>query len=116
MNVKDLIEQFDLQVAAGEKELHREIRNGYCGDLLSDVIANAPEACVWMTIQVHQNIIAVAVLREMAAIVLCGGQTPDDNTCDAAKKEGLPVLLWPGTAYELAGRLYANSVGRSQGI
>lgn len=111
MNVKDLIEHFGLQLAAGEKGLGREIRNGYCGDLLSDVMGNAPEGSVWMTIQGHPNIVAVAVLREIAAVILCGGQAPDEKTRKAAEKEGLPVLLWSGTAYEIAGRLYANGIG-----
>ena len=42
MNVKELIDQFSLHVAAGQNGLEREIQDGYCGDLLSDVIGNAP--------------------------------------------------------------------------
>lgn len=113
MNVKDLIEIFGLQLAAGESGLQREIRNAYCGDLLSDVMANASEASLWLTIQSHQNIIAVAVLREMAAIILCSGHLPDEQTLKAAEKEKIPILLCPETVYRLAGRLYAEGIGHS---
>ncbi|MBT8370427.1 MAG: 4Fe-4S dicluster domain-containing protein, partial [Deltaproteobacteria bacterium] len=77
MTVKDLVARFGLQVVAGKKGLDRQVEGGYCGDLLSEIMANAPEGCVWLTIQGHQNIVAVAVLREMAAIIITGGQSPD---------------------------------------
>ena len=111
MQVKDLVEQFDLEVAAGNEGLNREVKDGYCGDLLSEIMANAPEGSVWLTIQGHQNIVAVAVLRGMAAIIITGGQSPDDETLQKANQENIPILLWPDSAYQLAGRLYAMGVG-----
>ena len=114
MIVKELVEHFDLKVVAGEKGLDKQVKDGYCGDLLSQIMANAPEGCVWLTIQGHQNIVAVAVLREMAAIIITGGQTPDDETLQKANQEGIPILLWSNSAYELAGRLYALGVGNPQ--
>ena len=114
MQVKDLAEQFNLKAVAGQKGLDREVKDGYCGDLLSEIMANAPEGCVWLTIQGHQNIVAVAVLREMAAVIVTGGQIPDDETLEKANQEDIPVLLWPDSAYGLAGRLYALGVGASK--
>jgi predicted transcriptional regulator len=90
------------------------VEDGYCGDLLSEVMANASESCVWLTIQGHQNTVAVAVLREMAAIVVTGGQTPDEETLEKADQEGIPILLWPDSAYQLAGRLYSIGVGSAR--
>jgi predicted transcriptional regulator len=114
MTVKDLVERLDLKVVAGQKGLNRQVEDGYCGDLLSEVMANAPEGCVWLTIQGHQNIVAVAVLRDMAAIMVSGGQTPDDETLQKANEEKIPILLWPDSVYQLAGRLYAMGVGKSE--
>ena len=104
MNVKELSEKFNLPVAAGLNHLDRPIQGGYCGDLLSNVMANAPNGCIWLTVQTHQNIVAVAVLHEMAAIVLTGGQEPDQETIEKAEEEGIPILTWPESAFELAGR------------
>jgi len=112
MNVKELVERFNLQVAAGNQHLDREVKGGYCGDLLSDVMANAPIGCVWLTVQGHPNIVAVAVLREMAAVVLTGQRAPDPDTVSKAEQERIPILVWPGSAFELAGRLYAAGVGK----
>ena len=115
MNVKEFVEHFNLYVAAGENELDRQIRGGYCGDLLSDVMANAPVGCIWFTVQAHQNIVKVAVLREMAAIVLTGGQSPDKETIQRADQEGMPILLWPDSAFDLAGQAYAAGLVKHPG-
>ncbi len=108
MKVKELVEKFGLKVAAGQTGLDKEIKGGYCGDLLSEVMGNAGVGCVWLTVQAHQNIVAVAVLREMAAIVITGGSTPAPETVDKANAEGIPVLTYPGSSFELSGRIYAE--------
>ena len=113
MNVKELVQRFNLHVAAGQKQLDRRIQGGYCGDLLSDVMANAPDGCIWLTVQTHQNIVSVAVLHEMAAIVLTGGHAPDQETIDKAEEESVPILMWPKSAYDLAGLLYAAGVANT---
>jgi predicted transcriptional regulator len=112
MRVKDLVKKFNLPIAAGKNGLEREVKNGYCGDLLSEVIANAPEGCAWMTVQGHQNIVAVAVLRNMAAIIITGGQRPDDETIEKADHEGIPVLQWPDSSFSLAGRIFGAGIGK----
>ncbi|MGE5256748.1 MAG: DRTGG domain-containing protein [Hyphomicrobiales bacterium] len=111
MKVRELVEAFKLKAVAGEQGLDREIKGGYCGDLLSDVMANAPVGSIWLTVQGHLNIVAVAVLREMAAIVITGGREADEETIQKARQERLPVLQWPRSAFELAGRLYGLGVG-----
>jgi predicted transcriptional regulator len=110
LTVKNLAERFGLKIAAGEKNFERSVKSGYCGDLLSDVMANASEGCAWLTIQSHQNIIAVAVLREMACIIITGGHVPDTETIGKAENEGIPILLWSGSAYNLAGMMYSAGI------
>jgi predicted transcriptional regulator len=113
MFVKDLVEKFDLTIAAGKKGLDREVLDGYCGDLLSEIMGNAPAGCAWMTVQGHQNIVAVAVLREMAAIIITGDQKPDEETIQKADQESIPILLWPNSSFSLAGRIFGAGVGNS---
>ena len=110
MQVADIVKTLGLTVAAGQSGLSREITGGHCGDLLSEVMANAPIGCVWLTIQVHQNIVAVAVLREMAAIIIASGQMPDAGTIKKANQEGIPLLTSSQTSFELAGRLHATGI------
>jgi predicted transcriptional regulator len=111
MNVEQLAKRFNLNVLAGNEGLEREVAGGYCGDLLSDVMAHAPFGCVWLTVQGHANIVAVAILREMAAVVLVEGREPDVDALRKADQERLPLLQWRRSAYELAGEIYAAGIG-----
>lgn len=113
MRVRDLIERYGLELKAGEAGLDREVCSGYCGDLLSDVMAHAGQGAIWITVQGHQNIVAVAVLRELAAVVIASGGRPDSEACGKADAEGIPLLTWNGTSYQLAGQLFGEGLGRS---
>jgi predicted transcriptional regulator len=115
MKISQLLELLPLEVASGSRGLDREAVDGYCGDLLSDVMANAPKDALWLTVQSHQNIVAVAVLREISAIILVNGRLPEDETRAKAEEEGVPILLSPLSAYHLAGRLYEAGIGRTAG-
>lgn len=115
VNVRQIQDLFHLDAATGDAGLDREVKGGYCGDLLSDVMANAMEGQVWLTIQSHQNIVAVAVLRELAAVILVNGRIPDEDTKAKAEEEGLPILLSPLTAFQLAGQFYDAGIGKTEG-
>jgi predicted transcriptional regulator len=111
LKLSDIVHHIELKSETGQKGMDREVRGGYCGDLLSDVMANARKGYLWLTVQSHQNIVAVAVLKELAAIILVNGRMPEDETMKKADAEGIPVLVSPKSAYELAGILHSLGVG-----
>jgi predicted transcriptional regulator len=111
VKVSEIIDPLGLTVAAGQKALDQDIKGGYCGDLLSDVMANADKGSVWLTIQGHQNIVAVAVLRELAAVIIVNNRALDEDTKAKAEDEGIPVLQSQEKAFELAGRLAELGIG-----
>ena len=110
MTLLHITKTFNLQVVCGEEFLDREIANGYAGDLLSDVIANTEEGDLWITLQVHLNIVAVAVMKDLSGIILIGGRKPEEETLVKAQSENMPVLTTPLPAFELAGRLYSLGI------
>jgi len=110
MNLAELVERLDLRVYSGRDELTRAVSGGYAGDLLSDVIAHGRKDQVWVTIQIHPNVVAVAVLKELAAIVLANGREPASETIDRARKEKVPILGTTLTAFEIAGKLHGLGV------
>ncbi len=112
MTLADLVQELDLTVSAGEQDLGREVTGGYVSDLLSDVIANAKEGDVWITLQLHQNIIAVAFLNNLAGIIIVNGRQPEEATINKAQEQGVVVLCSSLPAYEIAGRLYQLGVRR----
>jgi predicted transcriptional regulator len=106
MNLAGLVERLDLKVFSGRETLARTVGGGCAGDLLSDIIAHGRKDQVWVTIQIHPNIVAVAVLKELAAILLAAGREPAEETVARARKEGVPILGTALTAFEIAGRLH----------
>jgi predicted transcriptional regulator len=111
MTVRDLAEKLGLAVCGGGENLAREVTGAYAGDLLSDVMAHSHQGQVWITIQVHLNIVAVAALKEHAAIIIVNGRTPAAETLAKAAEEAVPILTSGATAFEVAGRLHRLGVG-----
>jgi predicted transcriptional regulator len=110
MKLETLVKSFGLEVKTGSDQLQQEVTGGYAGDLLSDVIAHSARGNVWVTIQTHPNIVAVASMKELAAIILAGGREPDPETLKKAEEEGIPLLISLLPAFELVGRLYQAGV------
>jgi hypothetical protein len=106
MNLETIVQALHLEVKAGAEKLGVEVKGGYCGDLLSDVMANSREGDLWITRQIHQNIIAVASLKDLAGIVLVRGAEPSADTLEKAMKEKMPLLVSELPAFEAAGSIY----------
>ncbi|MGA9117578.1 MAG: serine kinase [Bacteroidota bacterium] len=111
MTLERIARELELEMCCDGGNMSREVAGGYTGDLLSDVMAHAPAGGVWITIQVHVNIVAVAVLKEVAAIVLANGRRPPDDTLARARAERVTILSSRASAFALAGRLSALGVG-----
>ncbi len=106
MDLETIARELNLRIRCCAEALKREVGGGYVGDLLSDVMANSREGQVWITRQVHPNIVAVASLKEHAAIILIQGSEPAGETVSRAEKEGIPLLVSDLPGFELAGRIY----------
>ena len=104
INLQDIVQKLDLKVVSGD--IDREISAGYSSDLLSDVIANAQKDNIWITLQTHVNIVAVANLQELAGIILVNGRQPEETTLMKAEQENIPILLTELSAFEIVGKLY----------
>ncbi|MCG8698745.1 MAG: serine kinase [Bacteroidales bacterium] len=103
MKVKDLVGELNLEVVAGDNLLENEISGGFCSDLLSYVMGKAAEGQVWITIQGHGNIIAVAALKEVAAIIVADNMVVEPTAIELANEEGVVVLKASQKTFELAG-------------
>jgi hypothetical protein len=69
-------------------------------------MANTKDGYIWITLQTHQNIVAVATLKELSGIILVNNRTPDADTLKKADEEGIPILVSSLSAFEIAGLLY----------
>ncbi len=116
MTLANLVEELGFVARSAKDDLDRVVTGGYTSDLLSDVLAHAEVGNLWLTLQVHENIVAVASIKELAGIVLIGGREPHDETLEKAESEGIPILVSELPAFELSGRLYGLGIrGVSEG-
>lgn len=111
MNLKEITEKLNLEVLTAKDKLNAEVSGGYTSDLLSDVIANSREGNIWITLQTHQNIIAVARLKELAGIILVNNRKPDEETLKKAEEEDVPVFITEESAFQITGELH-GLIGR----
>jgi hypothetical protein len=106
MTLQHVVEQLQLTVRTGADHLDRTVTGGYTGDLMSDVIAHGTPGDLWITMQVHVNIVAVAVLKELSAILLVQGREPDPDTVVRAAEHHVTILIGSFPAFRASGELY----------
>jgi hypothetical protein len=82
------------------------LTGAYTSDLLSDVMANAKDGGALITIQAHRNTVAVATLVNISAIVVCNSRPLPEDMLEAAKDEGIAVLLTTESQFVVSGKLY----------
>ena len=105
MKITEIITALNLKIISGHNGLSNEVTGGYVSDLLSDVIGNAKEGQIWITLQTHQNIIAVASLKDLSAIIIVKGCTPETDAIVRSDIENIPVLSTELDTFNITGRL-----------
>lgn len=106
MDVATIAKELNLETRSAKDRLKNIVTGGYTGDLLSDVMANSKRGDIWITRQVHQNIVAIATLKEHAGIILVNSCEPAQDTLGQANKENVPIMVSNLPAFELTGRIY----------
>lgn len=106
MKLSEIVEPLKLQKHTKFGGEDFDISWGYASDLLSDVMGRAEAGAVWFTIQKHPNIVAVATLKDLTAIILTSDSKPDDETIIKAGENGIPLYSTPYSTFEACGILY----------
>jgi predicted transcriptional regulator len=106
MKLRELIKRAGLEIVAGETGLDKEVSSGYTSDLLSDVMGNSCEGQIWITMQTHMNVIAVASLKDHAAVITVSGNRPAIEVVEKAAAEGVTLLATLDDAFTISGKIY----------
>jgi serine kinase of HPr protein (carbohydrate metabolism regulator) len=106
MKVEELIKALNLTPLTGDCGTERLVSGGYTCDLLSDVMGNSQSGQVWITQQTHKNVMAVASLRDLAAVIIVKGLKPNDDMLEQAIEEKIPVLGTYENGFDISGKLY----------
>lgn len=106
MTLREMIGKLELTVVAETGALDETVSGGYVSDLLSHVMGQAKAGQIWVTMQGHQNIIAVASLVGLAAVIVAGGVEPEEQTVVKARDQEVVLCKTNLSTYEVVGRLY----------
>lgn len=106
MKVRELAEQLKLKVVGGVSGIENEITGGYTSDLLSDVIGNAEQGNIWITLQTHKNVMAIASLKDLSAVLLVNNHQPEIDMLQQSNEEHIPVLVTNEPAFSINGKVY----------
>ena len=101
MDIKTLMEKLELKLLCGD-DLDRKVTGCYCGDLLSWVMSRAQENDIWLTVMGNVNSVGVAVLADVACIVLTENATLDADALTRAKQNGVVILQTEKNTYQMA--------------
>lgn len=105
MNAAGLMPLINARARTGGAGLENPITGGRVCDLLSHVLARGQKGDAWITVQTHMNVVAVAVLRGIACVIVPEDIPVPDDVAAKAAEEGVAILSSPLTAYEICGRL-----------
>lgn len=105
MIVQEIVSALNLEVVAGADHLDAKVTGGYASDLLSCVMAGAHRGNVWVTLQAHPNVVAVAQLLNLAAVIIVEGMQPTEETVARANEHHVPLLLASKDTFTIVGRL-----------
>ena len=107
MNLQEIITALNLEVLTKKMDFQSITPScGYSSDLLSCVMAGAAHKSLWVTLQAHSNIVAVATLLELSAIIITEDAKPDQETINKANEEGIVLLSTDKATFCIAGKLW----------
>lgn len=107
MNLQTIIDSLELKPLTKPQNYGEIVpKTGYISDLLSCVMAGAPRQGIWVTLQAHVNIVAVAALLDLCAIIVTEGAQPDQATIDKANEENITILSTSQPSFYVVGKLW----------
>ncbi len=105
ITLKEIIEALNLELLTPGLGLNRGVTAGYASDLLSCVMAGAKKDNIWVTLQSHMNVVAVASLLSLSAVLITEGKRPDPEVVAKAEQEGIVLLATERNNYYAVSRL-----------
>ena len=111
MTLQEIIAKLNLKVLTAPRDFSAIMpKGGYASDLLSCVMAGAQPDNVWVTLQAHMNVVAVASLREVSVVIITEGAQPEADVIIRANEQGVILLSTSAPSYEIIGRLWEMGI------
>jgi predicted transcriptional regulator len=110
LKLREVQEILKADVIVGKEKLDMEVKTAFGADLMSDVLAFAKAGSLLLTGLTNTQVIRIANVLDIAAIILVRGKKPSAETIGLAKELQIPILTTKYILFETAGRLYAKGI------
>ncbi len=111
MTLQEIVAELNLMCLTNPCDFSAiEVKSGYASDLLSCVMAGARHHGVWITLQSHSNVVAVAALLELSAVIITEGARPSQDAIDKANEERVNLFLTDKSTFWVVGKLWEMGV------
>jgi hypothetical protein len=115
MHLEDIIQKLNLKVLTEPVDFSTiPVNSGYCSDLLSCVMTGAAPEGLWITLMAHGNIVAVAALLDLSAIIITEDAQPDTDTINRANEKGVTMLSTSASNFTVIGQLWELGLRAAQ--
>lgn len=111
MKLSEIVESIEGTLLTSEHFTDRDFTSAYSADLLSDVLALTKGHTLLITGTVSHQVIRVAEILGITAIIFIRGKMPSKEVLDSAKEKlKIPLIFTKKTMFETSGILYSNNV------
>lgn len=104
MKIKDIASSLNLDIICrgnGDKQVESAIT----GDLMSFIVGKATSGSIWITVQNHLNVAAVAVLKEIPLIIITSGRAVPSDLKERCEIEGITLASSDESTFKLCSKL-----------
>ncbi len=110
MQLRAVADCLACQVLSGKEQLDREVALAFAADLMSDVLAHAPQGALLLTGLATAQSVHTAEIADMCGVVIVGNKRPASEVIAFARQRGLLLLLTPHSLFEACGLLFARGL------
>ena len=107
MTLRSLIDKLKLSPLTQNIDMNTSFTNAYASDLLSNALAIVDPDTIWITVQVHGNILGVGSIKQCPAIIISEGSMPSQEVINKANEKDIQLLASQLPTFELSGLLYS---------
>ena len=115
MTLRNLITKIPFEILTKKIQSDLSFHNVYASDLLSNALASINPDTAWITVQVHQNILGIASIKQCPLILFSEGARPEDSIISLAEEKEIFLLGSSHPTFELSGLLYCLLKEESSG-
>ncbi len=111
MKLEEVLKIVAGEILTEEDNLNMEVEGACAADLLSDVLAFTEEGdTLLITGVISTQVLRVAAILHIPAIVFVRGKRPPEKVIAAAKEQGIALITTPRTMFAVCGLLFARGM------